>query len=304
MTKSSFKGGLALTLAAFLWGVAFVGQSDAANKISSEAFLFFRFLLGALVLLPVILISDRRRKQGKGFFRRFANPNLLKYSLLCGTLLFCASGMQQLGLVLGTSSGKCAFLTAMYMIFVPIAGMVLGQKPSAVLWIGVSTSIIGMYLLCFVESLSFSVGDLAVLASAVFYAAHILVVDRAANRLDCIRFSCLQFLTAGLLGGAVTCFTSFPPLSAVADAALPILYVGIFSSGVAFTLQIVGQKHCDAAVAPLFMSLESVFAAVAGWLILKESLSVPQIIGCSLIFLAVLLIQLSPLLFHRIKKKI
>ncbi len=303
MKHSSFRGGLALTLAAFLWGIAFVAQSDAAGKMSSASFIFFRFLLGGAVLLPVILFLDLKNRKKGGFFKRFADPFLLKSGLLCGAILFSASLLQQLSLTLGTTSGKCAFLTATYMVLVPIAGIFLKKKIGAPVWIGVGMSAAGMYLLCIVGTMTLVPGDAAVLGSAFLYAAHILVVDRAVDKVDCIRLSCLQFFTAGILGGAVTCFTGFPPLSVVSDAAVSILYVGIFSSGVAYTLQIVGQKHCPAAIAPVLMSLESVFAALAGWVLLNETMSPLQGVGCALILAAVLLIQLPPELFSRKKQK-
>lgn len=290
--KSSYRGASALTLASFLWGIAFVAQSDAAGKISTEGFICLRFLLGALVLLPVIYVLDRKDGHGREFLRRFADRALLKNGAICGCLLFLASMLQQLSLTLGTTTGKCGFLTATYMVFVPLVGIFLGKKIGWVVWLGVGMSVAGMYLLCLAGTVDFVIGDAVVLLSALGYTAHILVVDRAVERVDCVRLSCLQFLTAGILGGAVSLFTGFPTAAVIADAAISILYVGIFSSGVAYTLQIVGQKYCAAAIAPVLMSLESVFAALAGWVLLKEGMTLPQIGGCALIFAAVVLIQL------------
>ena len=296
---SSLRGAALLTLAAFLWGIAFVAQSDAAGKLSCEVFICCRFLLGAAVLLPVIAILDLRSGQGRGFLSRFADKTLVKSGLLCGAFLFSASYLQQLSLQLGTSSGKCGFLTATYMILVPLCGLFLGKRVGAVIWVAVGMGLGGMYLLCLTGTEGVAIGDLAVLGSAFLYTGHILAVDRVVDRVDCVRLSCLQFLTAGVLGGIVSLFTGLPSLAMLLDASVSILYVGIFSSGVAYTLQIVGQKTCDAAIAPLLMSLESVFAALAGALLLQERMSTPQTIGCVLIFAAVTLTQLPPSLFSR-----
>lgn len=312
MKQTSFRGILSLTLAAFLWGFAFVAQSNAADRISAEAFTLFRFVLGAVILLPVIFIRDRMQTHAArsassrdesrdtrsarcGFFSRFADPLLLRCGALCGTLIFAASFLQQYSFTLGTTSGKCGFLTAMYMVFVPLAGLLFGKKVPIAVWCGVGISVGGMYLLCLSGGTTMAAGDIAVLISALFYTAHILTVDRIVHRVDCVRLSCLQFLVAGILGGVVTCFTGFPPVSVLHEAAISILYVGIFSSGVAYTLQIVGQKHCSAAIAPLLMSLESVFAALGGFLLQNERMTSLQFLGCAMIFFAVILVQLPPI---------
>lgn len=312
MKQTSFSGILSLTLAAFLWGFAFVAQSNAADQISTESFIFFRFLLGAVILLPVIFIRDRMqpdaappiplrdgvrdpRPAGSGFFARFADPMLLRCGALCGALLFAASFLQQYSFTLGTTSGKCGFLTAMYMVFVPLAGLLFGKKAPLAVWCGVGISVGGMYLLCLSGEATMAAGDIAVLISALFYTAHILLVDRIVHRVDCVRLSCLQFFVAGILGGIMTCFTGFPAFSVLQEAAISILYVGIFSSGIAYTLQIVGQKHCSAAIAPLPMSLESVFAALGGFLLKDERMTSLQLLGCAMIFFAVILVQLPPI---------
>ncbi len=224
--------------------------------------------------------------------------------LACGGLLFLASALQQMSLSLGTTSGKCGFITAMYMIFVPIAGIFLGRRIRPLVWPCALLSLVGMYFLTLSGENTLAIGDLCVLFSSFLYTAHILTLDAVVGAVDPIRLSCLQFLVAGLLGGAVTLFTGFPPLGAVVDALIPILYVGIFSSGVAYTLQVVGQRDCAAAIAPLLMSLESVFAALSGYVLGVEVLSAVQIGGCALIFLAVALLQLSEGLFSGKKTQI
>lgn len=288
--RKSTKGVLILTLAALIWGTAFVAQNSAAEHVPTFIFIFLRYLIGAAVLLPVVLFSDRKktREQKKA---EWGKPALLG-GFFCGIALFLGSSFQQLGFTdPAMTSGKSAFVTALYIVFTPLLGLFIGKKVPLRVWICVAAAGIGMYFLCLHGEASFSYGDLYTLACALFFTFHILVVDRYSKNTDCVKLSIVQFLTAGTIGGILSLCTETVALPALTSAALPILYAGVFSSGIAFTLQTVGQRTCPPAVAPIVMSLESVFGALSGWIILNEKMSLVQILGCVLIFAAILFTQ-------------
>lgn len=290
--KKSGKGVLILTLAALIWGTAFVAQSDAADVIPTLTIIFFRYIIGGLALIPVLLFSNRNKTPEE---RKSAwNRETVLGGIFCGIALFLGSLFQQLGFTdPGVTAGKSAFITALYIVFTPLVGLFVGKKIPARVWISIAAAGVGMYFLCMQGETAFSYGDVYTLICAVSFTFHIILVDRYSKRIDCIILSMLQFFTAGIIGGIGALFFDTVSASQLTAAALPILYIGIMSSGVAFTLQTVGQKTCPPAVAPIVMSLESVFGALAGWILRGETMFPLQILGCALIFAAIIFTQIE-----------
>ena len=273
MKKKQIRNSLLLVLTALVWGIAFVAQSTGGDAIGPYSFNSIRSIIGSLVLIPVIFLLDRINPSGKRPKTNEEKRTLFLGGFCCGTVLFLASTAQQLGIYYGTSAGKAGFLTACYILLVPVFGLFLKKKCGINIWIGIVIAIAGLYLLCMTDSISFQTSDLMVLLCAVLFALHILVVDL---------FSDMRQQT---LSGWLSALGSL-------DAWIPILYAGIFSCGVGYTLQIVGQNGLNPTVASMIMSLESVFSVLAGWLILHEVLSTRQLTGCGLIFAAIILAQL------------
>ena len=286
------KGSLMLLFTALIWGTAFVAQSKGMDHIGPFTYNALRTLLGGVVLIPVIAVF---RRKGLGGNSTAASLGVtLRGGGVCGAVLFIASSFQQMGIA-STTAGKAGFVTALYVLIVPIIGLVLGRRPRAALWLCAAVAVVGFYLLCVGRRFHISHGDLLVLAGAFFFAVHIMVIDRY-NKLgaDGMIMSCIQFLVAGLL--MLLCMFIFerPELSSIGDARLSIIYAGVMSCGLAYTLQILGQRRTEPALATMLMSLESVFAALSGWVILHERLSAKELCGCVLVFAAVLAAQLLP----------
>ncbi len=286
--KGSLVGSAMLLLAAVIWGCAFVAQSVAMDHIGPFSFGSIRFFMGAAVLLPVILWRKRRT---------IHTPTRCKDALLggavCGGFLFLASALQQIGLMY-TTVGKSGFITALYVVLVPLAGFVLfRRRVSPLLAIGTLAATVGLYLLCGENGFSINRGDAYTLACAVLFTAQIIAVDHFVTRVDGVLLSCLQFVMSGMLNG-VTALIFEPTLTwqAVAATWLPLCYTGVLSSGVAYTLQILGQKRTQPALASILMSLESVFAVLAGALILLQWPTPREAIGCAVMFAAVILAQM------------
>lgn len=291
-----------LILTAFIWGVAFVAQSTGGEVTGPYAFNCIRMLIGGVVLLPVIAVKKKIKKEGQ-----MPKAGGKKYTLLiggssCGIILFFASSLQQLGIYMGTSAGKAGFLTACYILLVPVFGLFLKKKCGWNVWVGVLLTLIGLYLLCMNGTLCFKMSDLLILLCAVCFAFHILVVDYFSPRVDGVRMACIQFLTCGILG-IVPAFCADMGHSAEGikdwalalaslDVWIALLYAGVLSCGIAYTLQIIGQEGVNPTVASLLMSLESVFSVIAGWIILKQKMDERELAGCGLIFAAVVLAQL------------
>ena len=248
-------------------------------------------VLAVLVLIPISILSDRKKKDQKTYFRRWKNKTLWKAGLLCGIPLFIACNLQQLGLV-DTDAGKSAFLTAMYIVFVPIIGIFLKRKPTWTIPVSVLIAVAGLYFLSCVGVTVIQKGDLLLLGCAVAFAVQITAVDTFANRVDAIRLSMIQALVCAVLTGILMFLFEAPTWSAVLKAFLPIAYAGCLSMGLSYTLQILGQKNLEPAAASLIMSLESVFALLTGCIFLQDTLSKYEIIGCILVFLAVVISQL------------
>ncbi len=289
--KKQIQGNLMLLLSAMIWGVAFVFQSVGMAYVGPFTFQFARFLLGGVVLLPVVWVMDRKNGRGKGYLARWKDRKLLLTGLICGVFLFLANTMQQVSL-LYTSAGKAGFLTAMYIVMVPVMGLLFHRRVSGRVWCGVGLAAAGLYLLSLGGQGGINRGDLYALAGAVAFACQMTAVDHFASGLDGVRLSCLQIFVCAALSGIAMLFQEKPELHAIASCWVPICYTGILSLAVGYTLQILSQQRTNTAIAALLMSTESVFAALAGWLVLQERLRVPELVGCGLILSALVLSQL------------
>ena len=290
------KNSMLLMLCALIWGTAFVAQS-AGSGMGAFSFLAGRSWMAVLVLLPTVKAFDAlHHRQGKpdGKPKTAAERKLLlKAGLMCGTLLFLASAAQQLGITLDPSTAKAGFLTAMYVVLVPVFGLFLGRKGSAQLWVSMVVAVLGLYLLCMKNGFgSIELSDWLLLGCAVLFSFQIMAVDHYSPLVDGVRLSLLEFLVTAIESTLAAFLFETPTLADFAANAWPIVFCGVFSSGVAYTLQILGQKDLNPAIASLIMCLESVFSAIGGWLILHQSLSAREGIGCALIFTAVVLAQL------------
>lgn len=290
------KNNAMLLLTALIWGCAFVAQSVGMDYVGPFTFNSVRSVLGSIVLVPVIFLMDHlKRKSGMSEAElkkeRGDTKTLLTGGICCGVLLAAASSLQQLG-ILYTTVGKAGFITAMYIVLVPIFGFFLGRKVRPLILLCVAMAAAGLYFLCMTGQLSLGIGDLLVLICAVVFTLHILVIDHFSPLVDGVRMSAIQFLTAGIVCAVPMLILEEPNLSDIAAAWMPVLYAGVMSCGVAYTLQILGQRHAEPAVASLLLSLESVFSVLAGWVILGQRLSGKELFGCVLMFAAIILAQL------------
>lgn len=291
--KTKLKGNLAILIATIIWGSTFVAQSIGMDHIGPFTFQAARCLLGGLILFPIIAVSDMftYKHDGKNFFTRWLDKKLWKAGLFCGIPLFIATNLQQVGLV-DTSAGKSAFLTAMYIVFVPVIGLFFGQKASKWIPLSVVLGVGGLYCLSCVGVTSIAISDLLLLGCAVGFAIQILAVDKFANQVDCLRLNCINALLCAGLSAIVMVFTEEPTWGAIRGCWGSVAYAGILSMGIAYSLQNIGQKNLDSATASLLMSTESVFAVLAGWIVLHERLNFWEGLGCVLVFGAVILSQL------------
>ena len=287
MKKEQIKGSAQLLLATLIWGCAFVAQSVGMDHQGPMTFQAIRSALAVLALLPVTAILDR---SPGSFLPRWKAKGLWKTGILCGLALFVAQGLQQVGLIY-TEPGKAGFITAMYIVLVPVLGLFLGRKCGLRVWFSVALAVGGLYLLSCVGVTKINIGDLLILGAAAAFAVQIVLIDNLAQELDGLRLNCIQFLVVTILSGLTAVFTESFSWQGVVDCALPLLYTGVLSSGAAFTLQILGQQHLPPEPASLIMSLESVFAVLAGWVLLNQTLRPVEAVGCGLVFLAVILSQ-------------
>ena len=287
MKKEQIKGSAQLLLATLIWGCAFVAQSVGMDHLGPMTFQAIRSALAVLALLPVTAILDR---SPGSFLPRWKAKGLWKTGILCGLALFVAQGLQQVGLIY-TEPGKAGFITAMYIVLVPVLGLFLGRKCGLRVWFSVALAVGGLYLLSCVGVTKINIGDLLILGAAAAFAVQIVLIDNLAQELDGLRLNCIQFLVVTVLSGLTAVFTESFSWQGVVDCALPLLYTGVLSSGAAFTLQILGQQHLPPEPASLIMSLESVFAVLAGWVLLNQTLRPVEAVGCGLVFLAVILSQ-------------
>ena len=279
-----------LLLAAFIWGVAFVAQKSGADTVGPFLLLTVRSFIGAAALIPVILILGKKAPQP--IVTGGSKKTLYIGGAICGTILFSASAFQQIGITEGTDAGKAGFITALYIVLVPVVSIFIGKKTSLKIWISVGLSVIGLYLLCITGGMRIQVGDLLLLCCALIFTFHILSVDKFSPRVECLKLSCIQFLVCGTLSLLFMFITGEKnTIEGLLEAYIPILYLGLMSSGVAYTLQIVGQRGTNPTLASIIMSLESVFAVLAGALF-GEKLSLREGIGCVIMFSAIILSQL------------
>lgn len=297
------KNSLILLLTATIWGIAFVAQSEGGDAVGAFTFNSTRSLIGSLVLIPVIFllnkinpkdnkdesgVSSENSSSGNIFSR---NRTLILGGISCGICFFLASNFQQLGIQY-TSVGKAGFITACYIVIVPILGLFIKKKCSPFIWAAVAMALVGLYLLCITDGFSIGKGDILVLICAVLFSLHILIIDYFSPKVDGVKMSCIQFFICGVLSAIPALIFEHPQLSAFQGAWGAILYAGVMSCGVAYTLQIVGQKNMDPTVASLILSLESCISVLAGWIILGQKLSMREIIGCVVMFTAIVLAQL------------
>lgn len=292
--KKKIEHSLLLLLAAAIWGVAFVAQSVGMDYVGPLTFNAARFILGSLVLIPFIWYRRRGEKEKQRAVsdsdRRKQRKTTLIGGLCCGMAICTASLFQQYGIKY-TTVGKAGFITTLYIIIVPIMGILLHKKVKHIVWVGAAMAAAGLYLLCVNESLSLNIGDVLVFICAVIFSVHILVIDYFSPKADGVTLSCIQFLFSGIVCGIGAFLFENPNWGALCQGWMPILYAGIFSCGVAYTLQIIGQKDMDPTIASLILSLESVISVLAGWILLNQSLRPKELLGCGLVFAAVLLVQ-------------
>jgi drug/metabolite transporter (DMT)-like permease len=290
MKTQRLRSNLLLLMAAAIWGLAFVAQRVGAKYVGSFTFNGVRFALGALSLLPLIFIF--RNKQNVSSETEHVTKSSFKVGILAGGVLFIGASLQQLGLV-DTSAGKAAFITGLYIVFVPVFGIILKQYIRFNTWIGIVVALVGLYFLCVTENFSIGKGDVLELVGAFFWAIHILLIDHFAKKVDVLKLSFFQFITCSVLSMAVAVAFENITLSGLQSAAIPILYGGICSVGIAYTLQVVGQRHAKPSHAAIILSMETVFASIGGLIILKENLGLRGYIGCMLMLAGMLLAQIQ-----------
>lgn len=294
MNKQKIKSILLLLTATVIWGCAFIAQS-VGNTIGPFTFQAVRCLLAVTFLVGVCFVLDRTA--GRSFTGGWRNKKLWKTGLSCGLALFVAASLQQVGLVY-TDAGKAGFITAMYIVLVPVCGLFFRQKPPLSALIAIAVAVVGLYLLSCVGVTAINRGDLMMTGCALAFAVQITIVDRFAADLDGVRLNCIQALICGLLSIPFVIAES-PALPDIMEQWLPLVFAGVLSMGVAYTLQIIGQKHLEPTPASLIMSLESVFAAIGAWLILHEQMTLPELTGSILVFSAVLISQIPAKKQHR-----
>lgn len=301
MNKYTLRQSMLLLLTAAIWGVAFVAQSVGMDYVGPFTFNTVRSLLGGIVLIPCIVLLKRINVGSKDTAGAAEHASgdpagqrkvLLTGGVACGVLLCIASNLQQFG-IMYTSVGKSGFITAMYIVLVPVLGIFLKKKAGIKIWCSVAIAVGGLYLLCMTDSgFSIQKGDLLLLLGAVIFSFHILTIDYFLPKVDGVKMSCIQFFTCGILSMVCMFLFEQPQIGAILQAWIPIVYAGVLSCGVAYTLQIVGQKGMNPTVASLILSMESVISVIAGWLILHQKLSGRELLGCVLMFVAIILVQL------------
>lgn len=313
MKSQQIRSSALLLLTAVIWGVAFVAQSVGMDYVGPFTFTSVRFLISGLVLLPCVALMDRfvpdrrKAKESRALLSPEARKKERKLLLLggvcCGVCLCVATCLQQFGIALGADSGgdnKSGFITAFYIVIVPVLGLFFKRKCSPYVWAGVALALVGLYLLCIKQGLAIATGDLLVFLCSIVFSIHILVIDYFSPRVDNIRMSCIQFFTSGILAGIFMFLFEKPAVSDLLSAWMPLLYAAVLSGGVAYTLQIIGQKGLNPAVASLILSLESVVSVLAYTIVLHQPLSARELIGCVLMFAAIILAQIP----HKEKKSV
>lgn len=281
-------GSLLLFLAACIWGVAFVAQSVGMDYMGPFTFNGARFLIGGIVLSPLVFV---RMQKKKGTEDALTAGITLKGGICCGLAICAASAFQQIG-IMHTTVGKAGFITTLYIILVPVFGLFLHKKVAGKVWLAAVVAAVGLYLLCINESFSVGKGDTLIFICAVLFSIHILVIDYFSPKTDGVVLSCIQFYTAGIICTIAAFILEQPSWEQMVRGAVPLLYAGVMSCGVAYTLQVVGQKNTEPTVASLILSMESVVSVLAGWVILGQALTGKELFGCVLVFAAVILVQM------------
>ncbi|QSX05787.1 DMT family transporter [Sedimentibacter sp. zth1] len=293
MNKKKSISTIMLVLTAIIWGSSFVAQSKGMDYIGPFTFNAVRNIIGGLVLIPFIYFFEKiyMNKVDKENEELKSNKKLIIGGVFCGLALFLGSTFQQFG-IMCTTAGKSGFITALYIVIVPILGIFIKKKIPFKVFISVVIAMCGFYLLCINEGFSINKGDLLTLVCAVFFSVHILVIDYFSPQVDGVKLSCIQFFVCGII--SLICMFIFenPTISNILSAWLPILYAGVLSCGVAYTMQIIAQKNTEPVIASLILSLESVFAVIAGWIFLHQSLSPKEMCGCILVFIAIIITQI------------
>lgn len=298
-----------LLLTAIIWGVAFVAQSVGMDYVEPFTFNFARYIIGGIVLLPFLVLGNQKTNKkevmsSEGDVNKkkniteedtFKRKKRIRKSILggigCGFLLFCASMLQQFGIMYTNVVGKAGFITALYIILVPVLGLFLKKKTKPLLWICVAVSVVGLYLLCVSDGYRLELADILLLACALFFAIHIVFIDSISADTNGVLVSCVQFFVSGLFCMIAMFLFETPSITGMLKAYIPILYTGVLSCGVAYTFQILGQKYVEPTKASLILCMESVVAVLAGWLLLKQALSIRELIGCIIMFIAIIMAQ-------------
>lgn len=286
MKKTELGSSMLLLVTACIWGLAFVAQSVGMDYMGPFTFSFSRFLLGGFVLLPIVLVKRKKRTLESVSFKI-----AIQGGICCGFVLCVATLFQQIGIQY-TTVGKAGFITTLYIVIVPILGLLLHKRVQGKVWIAAAVAVFGLYILCINENFSIMRGDIFVFISAILFSIHILSIDYFSPRMDGVVLSCIQFFVAGIIAMIGAFILENPTWDQFLSGAVPILYAGIMSSGVAYTLQIIGQKNLNPTIASLILSIESVISVLAGWVILGEALTLKELFGCLLVFAAVILAQL------------
>lgn len=281
---------LALLIAATIWGFAFVAQRVGMKYIGPFTFTAIRFALGAISLIPLMIFYNNKDEKVK--IKNIKGNNNLLGGVIIGIILFLAASFQQVGLI-GTSAGKAAFITGLYIVFVPILGLFLRHHIKANTWIGAVIAVVGLYFLCVTNRFSISYSDMLELASAFLFAIHILLIDYFSQKINVLKLAFSQFITCSILSMIMAVFIEHITFSGILQALIPILYGGICSVGIAYTLQILGQKNAEPTHAAIICSMETVFATIGGIFILNEQLGVKGSIGCLLMLTGMILSQLK-----------
>ena len=308
-SKSQIKGVLLLLLTSLIWGISFVSQSVGMESVDAFTFMGIRTLMGATVLLPFIIVRDNITKKNmtkEELAERKANDKkTIKYGIIIGIFLCIATNLQQFAFYYSTA-GKIAFITAMYMFFVPLVGLFFKKKVPLSTWLCIAAGVWGLFLLCVNPSEfgKFNKGDILALICALFFCFQILLIERFAPSCDGVKLSCVQFYTSGIITAILMFIFEKPEWKAIKSAAIPLLYSGIMSCGIAYTLQVVGQKYCEATIASLAMCMESVFAVLASAILLHEKLSAREITGCAIMFAAIVTTQLVDIYKSRKQNKL
>jgi len=275
-----------------IWGFAFVAQRSGMEFVGPFTFNAVRFTLGGISLIPLLLINRKRKFKNEPILPLSSNKILLKGGIIAGVILFFGASFQQGGMVY-TTAGKAGFITGLYIILVPILGIMFKQKTSAAIWLGAVIALVGMYLLSVNENLTIGLGDLLVLASAFFWGLHVLVIGRFSPKTDSIQLAFFQFMLCAFFSLIASLIIETTILQNILDASIPILYAGVVSVGIAYTLQVVAQRDAHPSHAAIIMSLEAVFALIGGWIILDESIPLRGLIGCGLMLIGIIISQVG-----------